>query len=239
MKRLVWFTLVAAACSGFAQTKSSRTVLDGVYTEAQAKRGEAEYSANCAKCHDGADVDGPPLTGDPFIDRWREDSLASLFSFIKAKMPRDTPGKLSDGAYRDIVAYILQANEYPAGNAELTVNTLASTQLVGKDGPKPLPTNALVAVVGCLIPGEKDEWVLTDASEPVRTRTADATTPEELNISAARPLGTLTFKLQGASDFKPETYKAHKVQVKGVLVRQSNNDRIHVNSLEAVGQNCK
>src|SRR5690242_6722513 len=84
-----------------SQDKPGRTVLDGVYSDAQAKRGDAEYGMNCAKCHEGADVDGPPLTGDPFIDRWREDSLASLFTFIRTQMPRDTPGKLSEPVYRD------------------------------------------------------------------------------------------------------------------------------------------
>ena len=233
--------LLAGALS--SQENPGRTVLDGVYTEAQAKRGEAEYGMNCAKCHEGADVDGPSLTGDPFIDRWREDRLTSLFTFIRTEMPRDTPGKLDEARYRDILAFLLQANGYPTGAMELTTEAMGRTELVGKDGPKPLPTNALVVVVGCLAPGEKDSWTLANAGRPARTRTADATTPDELKNSAAKPLGDQQLALQDIGDlrpgFNPATDRGHKVQIKGVLIRQANRDRIHVTSLESVAETCK
>ena len=233
---------VLILAGALAQEKPARTVLDGVYTEAQAKRGEAQYGMNCAKCHEGADVDGPPLTGDPFIDRWREDSLATLYNFIRTQMPRDTPGKLTEPAYRDILSFLLAANEFPAGSAELTTSSLGGVELVGKDGPKPLPTNALVMVAGCLAPGEKDTWKLTNATRPARTRTADATTPEELKNSASRPLADQEFALQDLAGwrpgFAPATYRGHKVQVKGVLIRQANQNRIHVTSFESVAEKC-
>src|SRR5690242_1743509 len=209
--------LILAAMPGFSQ--GSRTVLDGVYTDAQAQRGEAAYGMNCAKCHEGADVDGPPLNGDPFLDRWREDRLATLFTFIRTNMPRDTPGKLPEATYRDILAFLLQANGYKAGSAELT--SPDTVQLVGKDGPKPLPTNALVLAAGCFMPAGKDAGMLTKVGALSRTRTADATTPEELKRSAAMPPGDQQFRLQNLSDFKPESFQGHKVQVKGVLVRQA------------------
>lgn len=225
---------------GLAQP--GRTVLDAVYTDAQAMRGEAAYGTNCAKCHEGADVDGPPLTGDPFIDRWREDTLGALFSFIKTRMPRDAPGKLSDDAYRDILAFLLAANMYPAGAKELSADLLPSTLLVGRDGPKPLPSNALVVVVGCLAPGAANTWMLTNAPEPARTREADKTSPEELKSSGTKPAGNQTFRLQNLADlragFNPDTVKGKKIQVKGVLVRQSGNDRINVTSLETVATGC-
>ncbi len=225
-----------------AQEKAARTVLDGVYTEAQAKRGETEYGMNCARCHEGADVDGPPLMGDPFIDRWREDRLSSLFTFMRTQMPRDTPGKLAEGSYRDILAFLLQVNGYAAGASELTADAIGNTELVGKDGPKPLPTNALVLVVGCFTSGERDTWALANAARPARTRTADATTPDELKNSAAKPLGNQQFTLQNLSDlpaFRADAYKGHKVQAKGVLVREANRDRIHVTSLESVAESCQ
>lgn len=224
-----------------AQDKPGRTVLDGVYTNAQATRGEAAYGMNCAKCHEGADVDGPPLTGDPFIDRWREDSLATLFTFIRTQMPRDMPGALGEAMYRDIVAFLLQANGYPAGSGELTAVVIGGTELVGKDGPKPLPTNALVVVVGCLAGGEKDSWTLTKAARPARTRTADASTPDELKSSTAKPLGDQQFALQDLGDlagFTAAKYQGHKVQAKGVLIRQTNHDRIHVTALDSLAETC-
>ena len=226
--------MLLAALPAFSQ--SGRSVLDGVFTEAQAKRGEAAYGMNCAKCHEGADVDGPPLTGDPFIDRWREDRLSTLFTFIRNNMPRDTPGKLPEADYRDILAFLLQANGYPAGAAELTMPE--NIQLVGKDGPKPLPTNALVAAVGCFESAGPDAGTLTRVPALARTRTADATTPEETKRSAALPLGAQQFRLQNLADFKPDSVKGHKVQVKGVLIRQANNDRINVTSLESLAASC-
>ena len=232
---LLWLASLAIA-------QPARTVLDGVYTEAQAVRGEAAFTANCAKCHEGADVDGPPLSGDPFIDRWREDSLAALFSFIKTRMPRDTPGKLTDSAYRDILAFLLQDNMYPSGAKELNAEVLSSVLLVGKDGPKPLPTNALVLVVGCLASGGANDWTLTGATEPARAHEADKAAPEELKNSAAKPPGTQTFRLQNLADFKPgfspDTAKGNRVQVKGALIRQSGKDRINVTSLETVAPGC-
>jgi len=116
-----------------------KSVWSGVFTAAQASRGEAVFGAKCAKCHEGADVDGPPLTGDPFIDRWREDTLDSLYGFIKDKMPQDTPGKLEPKQYVDVLSYLLSENHLPPGSQELTAETIPFTQLVASDGPKPLP----------------------------------------------------------------------------------------------------
>jgi hypothetical protein len=222
-----------------AQTK---TVRDGVYTSAQAMRGEAAYGMNCAKCHEGADVDGPPLTGDPFIDRWREDSLTGLFTFIRTKMPQDSPGKLTESAYLDILSYLLQANSNPAGSAELAAGSLDGILLVGRNGPKPLPTNALVRLTGCLTPGTGTAWSLTKSTDAERTRDGEQTTPEELKAAAAKPLGTQTFRLQNLTElragFNPDSFKGQKVHVKGVLIRQTNNDRVNVTSLEPVASSC-
>ncbi len=222
--------------------QSPKTVRDGVFTAAQAMRGEAAYGMNCAKCHEGADVDGPPLTGDPFIDRWREDTLSSLFTFIRTKMPQDAPGKLSEGTYVDVLAFLLQANGNPPGNSELGSASIQNTILVGRDGPKPLPTNATVRLVGCLTAGPGDTWVLTQSQDPERTRDAEQTTPEELKGAAAKPSGSHSFRLQNMDDLRPgfdaALMKGQRVQAKGVLIRQANNDRVNVTSLEKVGQTC-
>src|SRR3974390_2788593 len=52
-----------------AQT-AKRSVLDGVYTDAQATRGELAYTKTCAECHD-LSFDGTPVEGEGFIDNWR------------------------------------------------------------------------------------------------------------------------------------------------------------------------
>src|SRR5215471_4604807 len=131
---------------GTAQAKPIRTVLDGVYTESQASRGQQAYAMNCARCH-GSDLEsfsGPPLKGNLFMDRWREFNLNVLFDLIKDTMPRDMPGSLQDKDYLDILSQILRENGIPAGATELTSSAVNATLLVGKDGPKPLPNSAPV-----------------------------------------------------------------------------------------------
>ena len=215
------------------------TVLDGVYTPEQAARGEAVYANRCAGCHEGQNGDGPQLRGKVFLDRWREDTLEPLYTFIKTSMPGDLPGSLDQRAYVEVVAYILQANGLPAGKKELRPDLLGGIQLIGLDGPQPLANLTIVRAVGCLAPEANNTWALDKAGipRPVRDRIVDGTTPEELKVSAAQPLGTLTFPLlsvtqQGAS------YAGHKVQVKGVLTRQKMLERINVMSLDSLAPTC-
>jgi cytochrome c553 len=232
--------MVTPAPAG-AQTTKQPSVLDGVYTDAQAGRGEEAFATKCAICHEGTCTDGPALTGSPFIDEWREDTLESLFTFIKTRMPRDAQGSLSESMYLDILAHILELNHYPAGGQELTTVVVKSTLLVGESGPKPLPNNATVDVVGCLAPGPNNAWLLSKASEPVRTRDASEITAEELKKAEARPLGAGTFRLRNLEDvqgFNGDASKGRKVQVKGVLVRESNNDRINALSLKPLVAAC-
>lgn len=220
------------------------TVLDGVYTSQQAQRGQLGYAAQCASCHraDLGGFSGPPLKGDLFMDRWREFDLDVLFDLIKNTMPATNPGGLSEAAYLDILAYLLQANEIPAGIKELTANVTGTTLLVGKDGPKPLPTSAQVAVVGCLTLDTGNGWFLTHAAEPARTLNTFETTAGEIQQAAATPLGDQLFRLANIDDlpgFDRDGLNGNKVQAKGILVRQPNNQRINLNSLQKLGAGCE
>ncbi len=230
----------------FAQ--GAKTVLDGVYTEAQAARGEAAYEANCGRCHrdnlEGG-AEALSLKGERFMEAWRDDTLDGVFTHIRTRMPRrpgGEPGSLPEKTYVDILAYILKANAFPPGTLELTTEAIANTLLVGREGQQPLPTNALVQVVGCLTAGPNDTSTLTRATGLARTRNAEETTAEELKKSAAKPLGTQTFLLNNLDDmrpgFRPDAYKGHKVQAKGVLTRRPGNDRIYVISLETLTPSC-
>lgn len=239
MHRYLIVVIVSAVglATGLAQVPA--TVLDGVYTATQAARGEAAYSSSCVGCHEGLDADGPQLTGRVFLDRWREDTLDALFTFMKTRMPGNLPGGLDERAYEDIMAYMLQANGLPAGTRELSPDMVGSIQLVGPDGPRPLSNLTIIRAVGCLSLEANNTWALVKAGRlaPVRSRIVDGTTPEELKGSAAQPLGTQTFPLlsvtqQGAS------YAGQKVQVKGVLTRQNSIERINVMSLEPVAPTC-
>ena len=97
---------------------------DGVYTEAQAARGQIVYGEYCAYCHgdDLTGFQGPPLAGPVFMASWTALNLTldDLFYAASALMPQDLPASLEPQEYIDIVAYILQRNGYPAGDRELT-----------------------------------------------------------------------------------------------------------------------
>ena len=229
------------------QAANRRTVFDGVYTTEQASRGETVYKNTCVNCHGeellgGGGGSARPLKTGEFIDRWREDNLQSLFDVLKTTMPRNAPGSLNEAEYLAIMAYVLQTNGFPPGSAELARTALGGVQLTGKDGPKPLPNNSQVLAVGCLTPGTGDNWTLTNVAEPGRTRKPTETTPEELKASATMPLGTQTFQLRNLDFldpvFDPAPHKGHKMQVKGAVLRQGNNSRITVTSVEMVAATC-
>jgi hypothetical protein len=190
-------------------------------------------------CHEGTEADGPALFGKPFLDRWREDKLESLFTFMKTNMPGNAPGSLDQRVYADIIAFILEASGLPPGTGELSPAMVGSILLVGLDGPQPLSNLTIVRAVGCLSPEANNTWALVKAGSlaPVRARIVDGTSPEELKVSAAQPLGTQTFRLQSVTQ-KGASYAGHKVQVKGVLTRQDQVERINVMSLESVALTC-
>ena len=98
------------------------SVWSGVYTEAQAKRGEAIYADRCASCH-APDLSGldqaPALTGADFMTEWNELSMNDLFERVRISMPADKPGSLERQQVADVLAFILQKNGLPAGQAEL------------------------------------------------------------------------------------------------------------------------
>jgi hypothetical protein len=179
------------------------------------------------------------MKGESFMERRREDTLDTLFLDMKATMPRGNPGGLPDQTYTDIISYLLQANEMPAGSTELTPDLLDKIDVVGKDGPKPVPNFALVLSVGCLIQTGENRWMLSNASEPVRTRDSFKLIDKELKASQSRPLGEFTFRLADAENFDAAQNAGKKIQVKGVIVRAEAGNRINVNSIEPVAESCR
>ena len=110
----------------------AESVQNGLYTEDQARRGRAQYSQSCSLCHmDSLSGNGqaPPLAGQTFLQHWEGRSLGDLFDRIRTTMPQSNPGSLSGEAYLDIIAYLLQSNDFPAGKEELknTPESLRST----------------------------------------------------------------------------------------------------------------
>ena len=178
------------------------------------------------------------------MDRWREDNVQNLFDRMKGFMPPSLSGgvsvKLPDQQYLDIIAFMFQANDFTAGNAELKLTDLPSVQITGPDGPQPVPNLATVKVTGCLAQ-VSGRWSITKGTEPVRTREPETSTPAELAASGAAALGSQTFELRGLdllANFNPDSNSGHKLQVKGVLNRQAASNRISVLSVESVGASC-
>ena len=228
----------------FAAKPLARTVLDGVYSPAQAQRGQATFEKECAVCHSATleGFSGPPLKGSLFMDRWREFNLDVLFDNLRTTMPKDFPGTLSEGVYLDVLAYILESNQIPAGSKDLTVDAVKTTRLVGKEGHKALPSSSPVSAVGCLVLDSGNGWFLTKATEPERTLDDGVISAAELKAAQEEPLGELLFRLVDITDipeFDPDALRDKKVEAKGILVLQPNNLRINISALKVAAADCE
>jgi hypothetical protein len=214
----------------------AQTVLDGVYSNAQAQRGARTYANICSHCHEGGEPDADPLFGPEFIDRWREAPLSFLHGFFSKNMPAKDPGSLTPAAYLDTLAFLLRENGYLAGS-ELKAEMLDTTLLVGAAGPQPLPPSALVKVSGCLrVDG--DVARLEQASTFARVRRADEATSEELAESAAQAAGTNEVALRNAAEFDAAALAGKHVLAKGVLNTQGTVSTVSVLSLAGTGGGC-
>jgi mono/diheme cytochrome c family protein len=112
--------LTAVATIAFSQT--SKSVWDGVFSAAQAKRGQDRYAAQCAVCHGDTLAGGesaPPLAGGEFLSNWNGLTVGDLFDRTRSTMPQSKPGSLSREANAEIIAFILNANQFPSGKDDL------------------------------------------------------------------------------------------------------------------------
>jgi hypothetical protein len=171
----------------------------------------------------------PPLKGDPFLNHWIEGRLHALFARINSMPIR---ANLDESAYLDVLAFLLDANGFPTGAQELDGAAMRNIQLQGKNDPGPVPNFALVDVVARLTRGPHDQWILTNGSEPVRTRSPLQPTGPEIAAARAKPLGRQTFQLLDveyfSSAFHPQSHAGQKVNAKGFLIRTESDARINV-----------
>jgi mono/diheme cytochrome c family protein len=105
-----------------------KTTLDGVYTGAQAARGQQIYTDSCASCH-GDDLSGggqaPALAGKDFNVDWNGLAMSDLFDRTHGTMPADKPGTLTPTQTADVIAFLLQKGNFPAGQTELPADVPA------------------------------------------------------------------------------------------------------------------
>ena len=111
---------------------ATRTIWDGVFTQAQADRGRDQYRNSCASCHK-ADLLGesaaPPLAGPEFSQRWVGSNVDDLLTTIRRSMPQDAPDSLGTPAYVDLVSYLLSVNGSPAGANDMPLESAGLKQI--------------------------------------------------------------------------------------------------------------
>jgi hypothetical protein len=144
IRAIIVLGAIGAAWSLGGQT--SRSVLDGVYTEAQAERGRAVYADQCTDCH-GRALEGAyeshTLAGDEFTSNWEGQPLLTLFERIRITMSGAEPGTitgiipkpLTREQTADLLAFILWFNKIPAGKAELSTKAEVLGQIRFETAP--------------------------------------------------------------------------------------------------------
>lgn len=214
-----------------AQAAGVRTVWDGVYTDAQAARATAVFSQSCSNCHTLESQGEGPLTGEKFWEGFTQKTVGELLTYVRTSMPNGRGGSLPASTYNDLVALILKSNGLPAGTVELAPETVASVQIVPKDGPGEMPGNTLVRIIGCLARNGND-WVLASASAPERV--------ERIGVGAedgSRPLGDRTITLRFVLT-RLDAFVGRRVSVSGILIGAGGADGINVSTVNRVGDTC-
>ncbi|HJN42599.1 MAG: c-type cytochrome [Vicinamibacterales bacterium] len=123
--RLVTAACVLGVLGVIPVAAQEKTVWDGVYSEAQARRGQELYRDICSSCHrddlqgGGSEAEAPALEGSIFTTQWQDRRLVDLFLAIGTTMPQDAPDSLTPQFVIDIVSFLLEANGMPAGETEL------------------------------------------------------------------------------------------------------------------------
>jgi hypothetical protein len=214
-----------------AQTADVRTVWDGVYTEVQAERATVAFSQSCSRCHTLAAQGTSPLSGEKFWEGFTQKTVGDLLTYVRTNMPNGNGGSLPASTYNDLVALILKSNGLPAGMVELAPESVASVQIIPKDGPGELPANTLVRMVGCLA-RDGNEWVVRSATAPERVERIGAG-PED----ATRPLGNRTTALKFV--LTPlDSLAGQRVSVSGILIGAGGANGINVSTVNPVGDTC-
>ena len=228
---MVLMSTSAGSVLSKAQTADVRTVWDGVYTDAQAARGTLAFSQSCSNCHTLAPQGKGPLTGEKFWEGFAQRTVGDLLTFVRTNMPNGNGGSLPASTYSELVAVILKSNGFPAGMVELAPETVATVQIIPKDGPGELPSNALVRMVGCLARHGND-WVLTSATAPERV--------ERIGVGAgdaSRPLGDRTATLKFVLT-RLDSFVGQRVSVTGMLIGAGGANGINVTTVNGVRETC-
>jgi len=234
---LAWMAGLGAVSLGAApQDDGAGSAWDGVYTDAQANRGQRAYAEHCQRCH-GADLSGGEyraLRGERFWASFQGTSVADLLHRISTTMPMSedgsAAGSLGASTYADIVAHILRGNEFPAGEGELTESVGVGVRILPEGGADELPAGSFVYVLGCLARGEGRDWVVRQATSPARVATGQA-------LDTSLPPGDREFALKFVIT-SLDAISGHRVAVRATLIGDGGADGLNVTSVESVSEAC-
>ena len=122
-------TMRAQAPAGQAGGRGAVAPAEALFTSAQAAAGQVAYQRSCASCHGALVDDGdsaPPLRGLPaFLGKYAGKPVADLFTYVSTKMPAGNPASLTGAEYAQIIAYVLQQNNFATGRKELASDAAA------------------------------------------------------------------------------------------------------------------
>ena len=127
---LVGILVLALARTAAAQADpaATKSVLEGVYTEEQARRGEKITNDVCSNCHMEDWFTGSLLAS------WAGATVEMLYELISTTMPEDRPGSLERQQYADVLAYIFELNGLPTGQEELSADKEALRAILIEKG---------------------------------------------------------------------------------------------------------
>jgi mono/diheme cytochrome c family protein len=189
-----------------------RSVSDGVYSQEQAMRGQIVVETHCTECHGETlrGLEGPELAGGLFLATWSPRTLDDLYRKV-AQMPKDAATSVTERERIDALAYLLQANGFAAGPAELTSDRASLSRIaMGSPTGAPVP-GSMIKVAGCLRTGPENQWRLT-GEQPLRL----------MNVFP-----------------RPAAYVDKAVLVTGLFVRDPAGDALNVISIEGAGRPCE
>lgn len=237
MFALVHAVVTGAQAPGGTTERATRTVWDGVYTDAQAQRGRGFYAEHCASCHGGSleGAEHRPLKGDRFWATWQDTTVDRLLGHVSTNMPHSEDGSLKGtlgaAVYADIVAHLLKTNDFPAGTTELNASSATGIRIVRKDGSGELPNGSLAHVVGCLEKGTGRNWKLVKGSRAARV-------VDGQNADRNTPLGDREYALMFV--LTPlDKFVGHKMSVRASLMGEGGAQGLNVTTIESISSTCQ
>ena len=117
-------TLATVAAQAPRPKPKAVTTSSGVYTAAQAARGEQTYMSICVACHPAG-----TYAAAAFRAKWNGQLMSDLYSLVSSTMPKQEPATLEPEEYAQMLAYILRQNGAPAGKEPLPANVKALKQI--------------------------------------------------------------------------------------------------------------